>query len=180
MTTISKIGNVIIGLIMIVMGVFLVMMPEFVMTIVVMLTGLSFMASGIKSLFFFFTLGRSMVDGRMSLYRGLILLDLGLFTCTFAITNIYYTVLYIAGVTLFTGVVDLLRAREAYQSRSPSWRFPAVNGLTRTGLAIAVIISGFGFKSVIIAMIVYGAGLIYSGIVRIVSSLRKTAIVYIQ
>ncbi len=180
MTAVRRVSNILISLIEIMMGLLIILLPEFALPAVITLTGLSFIARGIQSLYFYFSLGRSMVGGRAALYRGLLYLDLGLFTCTFALSNIYYTVLYITGVTLFSGLVDMLRAAEAAKGHSPSWVFPLVNGITYIVLGVAVIITGFAGQSVILAMYVYGGGLIYAAIVRIVTSLRKTAIVYIQ
>ena len=84
MTAVRRVSNILISLIEIMMGLLIILLPEFALPAVITLTGLSFIARGIQSLYFYFSLGRSMVGGRAALYRGLLYLDLGLFTCTFA------------------------------------------------------------------------------------------------
>ena len=53
-------------------------------------------------------------------------------------------------------------------------------GITNILLALIVLTCGIGFGSLRIAVWVYSIGLIYSSVLSIISSSRKTEIVYIQ
>ena len=53
-------------------------------------------------------------------------------------------------------------------------------GITNILLALIVVINGIAFGRLRITVWIYSIGLIYSSILRIISSLRKTEIVYIQ
>ena len=48
--------------------------------LVLLMLGLSLTAQGIRSIVFYFNMARHMVDGRSILYKGVILLDFGIFT----------------------------------------------------------------------------------------------------
>ena len=180
MTRVKRVFNVLTGLLMLIMGVLLILDPWNGLYVVVDITGLMFTLRGIRGLFYYFSMARSMVGGRSALYRGMLYLDLGIFTGVVAGVNTAYLVLYVAGLGLFTGAVDLLRAVEARRGHSPSWKFPMAYGLTNIALAVVVIVIGITQHSVTPAVIAYAIGLIYSAVVRIASAFRKTAIVYIQ
>ena len=121
-----------------------------------------------------------MVGGKRVLYRGIIYLDIGIFTSAVADSAQIYIVLYLAVIHAFNGFIDVMRAREAYGLGSPGWKGTALNGVTNVIIAAVVIAGGFILHSVRVVMYIYAAGLIYSGVVRIATSLRKSAIVYIQ
>ena len=53
-------------------------------------------------------------------------------------------------------------------------------GITNIALALIVVICGIAFGRLSIAVWVYSVGLIYSSVLNIISSFRKTEIVYIQ
>ena len=48
--------------------------------LVILLLGLSLIGFGLRTLFFYFTMARHMVDGRSTLYIGVLVLDFGVLT----------------------------------------------------------------------------------------------------
>jgi uncharacterized membrane protein HdeD (DUF308 family) len=162
---------------MMIMAIFLIMDPQDGYLIVMGLLGLSMTVSAIAELYYYFTMARFMVGGKVSLYRGVILLDFAFITGTIDDLPSFFVLLYLVGIHLFTGLVEFLRANEARRYGAKHWRMKLVHGFVDVVIAIACIIY---INNQEIAVIIYSLGVIYSGLVRITSSFKKTAIVYIQ
>lgn len=180
MTLWQKIKNVLLGLVMIALSVVMVLDARTGFDIIAVIVSVGLFYLGIKSLIFYQTMARHMVGGRIQLYRGVILLDLGVFMMSLDSIPQAYIVLYLMGIHAFAGIVDLLRARESRHMDSPEWKSSLVYGIGNIAMAVLCIISGVILKSVHLVVYVYAAGLVYSGIARIINALKKTAIVYIQ
>ena len=73
--------------------------------------------------------------------------------------------------------VSMLRANESrrYGAR---WRMKMAFGVTNVLLAIAVVVGSVVFREPLITVGIYGAGLIYSAVLRIASAFKRTDIVY--
>ena len=85
----------------------------------------------------------------------------------------------VALLHIFTGAVSILRANESrrYGAR---WRMKMAFGVTNVLLAVAVVVGTVVFREPFITVGIYGAGLIYSAVLRIASAFKRTDIVYIQ
>lgn len=177
MSAVQKVKNVIVGLLIILCGVFMIRDPDSGYSVAVLILTVSLVLYGLKQIIYYFTMAIRLVGGKMVLYKGIILLDLGLFTLMLSDMPRMYVVLYLLACHLFSGVVDVLRALEAKKLEAPSWKRNFTLGLINIIIAVACL---FFMKSNRILMYVYGCGLIYSAIVRIVSAFRRTAIVYVQ
>ena len=110
------------------------------------------------------------------LYLAVIVLDFGVFVMMLTSVQKTYLILYLVVVYAFSGVVDILRAMEAKKYQAPTWKFSLISGILCVVVAIACIVFIHSTK---VIMILFSAGLIYSAIVRIVTALRKTEMVYI-
>ena len=139
----------------------------------------SLVFSGLRSLIFYFTMARHMVDGRSCLYKGLILLDLGIFTLTVINNPQVFIIFYVLGVNAFTGVIDILRALEAKKLQSPSWRLNLAGGVINILFALASAVFGFFQKNMQVLTDIYVIGLLWSAAAKLISAFRKTAIVYV-
>ena len=78
---VSKVGKI--ATITIVISIFMMSLPERGYQLAALIISVSFTISGLRTLIYYFTMSRFMVGGKRILFRGLILLDLGLFTSTF-------------------------------------------------------------------------------------------------
>ena len=70
-----------------------------------------------------------------------------------------------------------MRAMEAKRLQAASWKMSLIHGIVNVvmaGLCLAFI------GTVEVAVEIYAAGLVYSGIIRIIQAFRKTTVVYIQ
>ena len=180
MTIWQRVKDVLAGLAMIALSVLMVMDAKAGFEIVCAILCFGMIFLGIKSLVYYRTMARHMVGGRMQLYRGIVLLDLGIFTLSLNTIPTAYVILYLMGIHAFAGIVDILRANESKEMDNPAWKNSLVTGLGN--LIMAVLCVGFGIiqKKVDTVVYIYAAGLVYSGIVRIVNAFKKTAVVYIQ
>jgi len=111
------------------------------------------------------------------MYIGVMILNLGLVTVTMSSVSSFYVMLYLIAVHGFSGVMGLLHGLESRKLGSDTWAFPLIDGIVNILIAVACVIF---IGSMSIAVYIFGAGLIYSGIVRIVNAFRRTAIVYVQ
>ncbi len=180
MTIWQKIKNVLAGLGMIALAVLMILDSEFGFKMIFLIMSLGLFFLGVKSLIFYHTMARHMVGGRMQLYRGIILLDLGVFTMSLNSIPDAYIVLYLMGIHMFAGIVDILRARENKALDSPAWKSSLVYGLGNILMAGLCIASGVILKRSDIVVYVYAAGLVYAGIARIIDATRRTAVIYMQ
>ena len=121
-----------------------------------------------------------MVGGKLMLFIGIIALDAGMLSLSFNNSPREYIIVYLLVTYAFSGLVDILRARESRQLGAQSWRLKMAGGLTNLALAFLAGVFGIAFNATVIVSFLYGAGLLYSGIMRIVSAFRRTSIVYIQ
>lgn len=130
---------------------------------------------GIRSLGFYFSMARSMVGGKIFLFRGIIALDLGMFATSLHEIPAIYVLIYLLVGHLFSGVVDVLRAMEARRMGS-RWRLNIAYGAANILLAVTC---SFCFRDPTLLTYVYAAGLFYSACLRFAQAFRRTAIVYI-
>ncbi len=177
MTKASRIGNILIGLIMLALGAFMALDPQDGYPVIILILGLTLLFSGLRSLIYYFTMAKHMVGGRSVLYRAVIVLDIGLFTLSLTKIPLIFIVLYLAAMHGFAGIVDILSAREAKKLRAGSWKLNFSHGVINVIMAVLCLIF-LGTEAV--AAEIYALGLMYSGLIRIIQALRRTAVVYIQ
>ena len=144
-----------------------------------LLLSLALVMFGLRNLIYYFTMARHMVEGRKILYLGVIALDFGVFTLTIADHRGVFIALYLLGFYAFSGVLDILRAREARQFEAPSWRLNLAEGIANIGVAVAAVVFGLFLGNMRDVTIIYAAGLFYSALLNMISAFQKTAIVYI-
>ncbi len=162
---------------MLALGGAMVAFPEGAFKVVVLIIGAGLIAMGVKNLFYYFTMAMHMVGGKLSLYKGIILVDFGILTCSLSDVPQIYVVLYLAVLHAFSGLVEILRALEAKRYGGRSWRMKLGHGIVNVAICLICIVK---FKQPDISVIIYGLGLAYSGLVTVVSSFKKTTLVYIQ
>ena len=153
--------------------------PKDGLSIAAGLLSLTMLLSGVQTLLYYVSMARHMVGGRMQLYQGVILLDMGMFTLSLVDEPRLYIILYLLGIHAFAGLVDILRGLEARRNGGPNWRWKTAYG--GINLAIGVLALGCAFfqGSVRMVTMLYAGGLVYAALLQITSLFRRTAIVYI-
>ena len=177
MTKIKRITEIIIGLIMVAYGLIMISFQDDAYRAAVSLLSLTFAFMGLKYLFYYFTMARFMVNGRMILYKGVILFDFGLVSASLIDMPKIYLLTYLVSIHALTGAVDILRAMEARRFGARSWKLKFSHGIGNLILAACCLIF---IKKINIAVNIFAIGLIYSGIIRIITAFRKTSLIYIR
>ena len=154
----------------------LIIAPEECYDLIIIGLGVMFIVIAISTLSYYFTMARFMVGGRISLFQGIAILDLGVVTMSLTNVQHYYILLYLIIIHAIAGLIGLGHALESKRAGA-SWRLKSVHGIMDIAMAVICIIF---IRRMSIAVIVFGIGLIYSGVMRIVSACRRTAFVYIQ
>ena len=178
MTMLQKTASVIWGILSVVLAIFIIMTPgadNYYYVLWLITIGL--LVTGISKLFYYFSMARFMVGGKLSLYEGVILTDAAMFTISLSDVPRFYIILYLAIIHAFSGLVEILRSREAGSYKAKGWFFKLMHGLVNIALALACIIY---IRRANTAAFIYAVGLIYSGIIRIVTAFRRSTLVYIQ
>ena len=177
MTRFQKIRETVLGLIMIFAAVVMMLAPSEGYAVIILIIGVVYTLRGLSTVIYYFMMARFMVGGRSSLYAGIIMLDFGILTCSLTDVPHYYIFVYLIAIHGFSGIVEVLRSLEARRAGAGSWRLKMGHGL----LNIAITVVCFVYiRQTNVAVFVYSLGLIYSGVLRIISSMRKTKMVYIQ
>ena len=177
MTKAGRVKNVIVGLIMILTGILIGAFGEKAYWVIITVLGASLVVYGIRLIVFFAKMARHMVGGRSILYRAVITLDIGLFTLSLTDVPSIILVMYLAGVHGFSGIIDILRAAESRKLQAPRWKLEMCSGAVNVIIALLCIVF---IEKIAVAVMIYGAGLIYSGVIRIIQAFRRTAVIYIQ
>ena len=180
MTRTEHIVNFFRGIMSILLALVLFFFPGDGLPFVLKLLSVSLSIRGLRSLVYYLSMARFAVGGKIMLYQGIFLLDLGVSIWALAETLSIYLVIYVAAMNVFSGLVAILRARESSKTGSPHWRLAAAYGITSILMAAAIVISCFGLGRPGLALYVYAVGMIYSGVLQIIGATRKTAIIYIQ
>lgn len=176
MSKVQRVKNLITGIIMIICAAVMVLAPEFGYSMVVAILSVSMFLVGIRSLLYYFFMARHMVGGQIMLYKGIILFDLGMLSMMLTSLPKVYVIIYLAAVNLLSGGMDMLGAIDA-RRMGGSWRLKFAAGLVSIVIALGCIAFA-GNTEVMVCF--YCIGLVYSAVLRIISSFRRTAIVYVQ
>ena len=177
MTKLQRIKEIMIALIMI-LGAFVMMSyPKESYPLIVIILAFFFMARGISSIWYFITMARFMVGGRESLFMGVIWLDFGVLTGSLTSVPHYYVLFYLIGIYGFAGVVRVLRTLETRRTGSSSWKLKLAHGIIDIAMALLCIIF---IKQLNITGIIFGIGVMYSAVMRIVTACRRTAFIVIE
>ena len=173
MTMGQKLRNVSAGIVMLIMAVILIIDPEDGYDNVIFLLSVSLMISGLSTLIYYLLMARFMVGGRFILFKGLLVFDAGFFTLTLSDVPRFYVILYLVAVHAFAGFIGILRAVEVMRQGSKSWKLKLSQGIFDMLLASMCVIF---ISRITTVLIIYTMGMVYSGIMRIVSAFRKNDI----
>ena len=176
MSKFARVKNVVFGILTVFVGLMLMLAPEDGFYVIVMILSIGLLIAGIKEIVFYFSMAINMVGGKRSFYKGIIILEAAIFTISLYDIPKFFIMLYLIGIHGFSGVVEIMRAVEAKKNGS-SFTLKLIQGSLDIIMALCCAVF---IKNGNIGTYIYSVGLINSAIFRIVSSFKKTAIVYIQ
>ena len=161
---------------MILFGILLFVSPDDSYVLVISILSLTFALMGFRNLVYYFTMARFMVNGRLILFKGVILLDFGLLSASLIDMPKISLIIYLVVIHAFSGLIEILRAMEA-KGYGASWKLKLSHGIVDILLALCCLVF---IRMANMAIYIYAAGLIYSASIRIITAFRRTALVYIQ
>ena len=172
----KRVLNVIASLIILALGVFMLLDPKNSYKLVVLLLMITLIVKGLRLLVYYFKMARHTVGGIVFLYQGVLLLDAGIFALSLDNVPVVYTMLYLIVCMLVAGGIDVMRSNQARIMETGKWKLQMVYGAGNIILSILGII--FIFSGTWVA-IIYAVSLLHSGVCRMITAFRKTAVVYI-
>lgn len=176
----QRISKIITGVLLAIAGLLFILLDDEKYTLLLAGIIIYLLFCGIKMMIYYLTMARLMVGGKSILYKSVILLDLAVFTASFTSLSPLYLILYLVGIYIAAGVLDILRSLEAKKLDAPEWKIKFASGLFNILLGAAAGVSWLLFRSAEVSTFIYGGGLIWSGITGIASAFRRTKSVYIQ
>lgn len=177
MSKFDRIKNIIIGIAVIVISVYMLAVPSTGYYMANLILGVVLLINGIKQFIYFFSMGIHMIGGKMILYRALITMDLSFFILTIGGIGQRYMMVYFIIYYLFAGIIIIFRAYESRKAEAGFWKWKLMHGIVKVTVAIMCIIYN-NSEDVMLYLLCFG--LIISAVMRIGMALKKTAIIYIQ
>ena len=175
MTNLQRFRAILGAMIMIIFSAAVIYRPQYGFTLVAAVLSIMMLLRGIRALVYYFTMARNMVGGKLQLFRGIILMDIGLFFTTLDDVPRLYVVIYLLIANAFSGFLDVLHALEAKRLEG-AWKMEMAVGATQILSALACVVC-IGRPNVLVY--VYAGGLAYSAVIRLISAFRRTGIIYI-
>lgn len=180
MNRFQRIKEIMFGTVLIALAILLALVPENSIQPAAFIISLSLLVYGGRLMWNYYSMARHMVGGKATLYQSIIVLDIALFSFSVTTISPAAVAIYLMLIFAFSGAIDILRALESMKSGVSTWKVRFIIGCVRIVAAIGLLIAGAFFHSVKILVIGYCVDLVYTGIVRIVRAVRRTAIIYIQ
>ena len=177
MTIIQRIRDIVIGLLLVICGIILIVLSDYDYLVVCTILFLSLFLYGFRNLIYYFSMARYMVGGQRVLIQAVVILDLALFSISLTYIPKTFVIIYLVAIYAFAGGIDVMRAMEAKKYRASTWKIKMAQGIINLLIALACLIF---IKSPNTVAVIYGVGLIYSAVVRVYLSFRKTETVFIQ
>lgn len=176
MTIWQRLRKMLWGILMILIGLALIFFGEEAYMVIIGIFSLTLEIMGLRMLWFYFRMARHMVGGRNILFRGILFFDFGVFTGSLAWVPRMYILMYLAGMLIFSGVIDLLNAREAKAIES-SWKLKTFQGGCKEVIAAGCLIF---MRSGTRVVYICALGFIFSAIMNIINSFRRTKVITID
>ena len=172
-----RVWNIIVAIFMIQSAILLMFVQDIAFELIAVGVGLILTFYGIKYLFYYLTHAQHMVGGKWILLAGLLLFDFGIFASVLVDQSRFITIIYVISGHLVAGGLGIVRAVSNKGDGNPGWKIDLAQGI---GNLILVALCLIFINHVEIPVFIYSAGVIYSAILKIVQSCKRTAIVYVQ
>ena len=177
MSKTRRVWNIIGAAFEIVIALLLMQIPDFAFEIIALFIAIILIIYGIKYIVYYLTHAQHMIGGKWLLLVGLILFDAGAF-----ITLLYdmaqtILIVYVVVVHFVAAIINLARAVSNKGDGNPGWKIDLAQGIGNIAQVVLCIVF---IKWVEVPVFIYCIGIIYSAILTIISSCKRTAIVYVQ
>ena len=177
MTTLQRAQAVALAVLQTAAAVFMIIDPDDGFYVIAAIMSISLLLLGVRLIWYYFTLAIHMVGGRKMFYFGVLLLDFGMFVLSLGDIPRIWVLLYLLVTHAFSGMVELLRIREARHSGGRVSKLLLTLGIANILTALLCIVF---IRSTRAAVYIYSAGLIYGAVIRIINAVRETRIIFIE
>ena len=177
MIKMRKIGNLLVGIYLLLAGGVMLLVPEQGTEIAMALLSLALIIIGIRGLILYFTMAKHMVGGKYILYLNFVLLDFGLVSGSMVSQSKIYIMVYLIIAHAFVGVVGLLRSFEERRFGVGTWKIKFIYALLNISIVLACL---FYFRSVDTLVRICGLGILLNGLTEILKIARREEVVYVQ
>ncbi len=177
MGKIKRVWNVISGIVVILFAMFAILIPEIAFIFIGFIAAALLLIRGVRYIIYYLTMAQHMVGGKIIMFYGVFLFDLGFFAMTIFSEAKAVILIYLTAGHAISGGIDMIRSIRNRKDGYSSWRTDMIQGIGNILIAVICVIF---VNSIDILVYVYSLGLIYLAIIRIVRAFRRSAIVYIQ
>ena len=177
MSKMRRMWNILAAIFMIQSALFLMFVPDIAFELIAVFVGIMLTYYGLKYLIYYLTHAQHMVGGKRMLLVGLIMFDLGVSATVLYDQARFIMIIYVVGANLVYAVLGIARAIGNKKDGNSGWKIDFAQGIGNIILASLCLIF---INHVEIPVFIYSAGVIYSAVLKIIASCRRTAIVYVQ
>ena len=173
MITSTRILNLLHAIALIFLIMLLLAIPDIAPQLIAGVLGLTLIVLGIRSLISYVVTFRHMIRGKLTLYMGVLTLDMGLLIMHVQSNSRLIILIFLLGFRLFSGAINLA---QALQSRKigGQWRFKAVTGILNLGIALVGLLFIRHTETLIY---IYSIGLAFSAVEKIIAAFRKPVLI---
>lgn len=174
MTNGAQLRGIFVGLLMIICGAAVILFDGAEQWIPIVL-GCMLCWRGISTLFSYFSVLRRTVASERVMWIGIIIFDLGVLALVTYDRPTFVIVTYLVVTHVVEGGINFARGILS-RADDPRWRESVLMGLLRLCIAISCIVFMHDYAML---DIIWGLGFMVEGIMRIASSLRPTAVLFV-
>ena len=180
MTKFRRVLTFLSGLFTILFGILMLCAGSNGLLLIASVIGASICIYAIRMLSYYSGMARHMVDGKITLYLGIVALCLGIFTLSLIDGSEFLLIMYLIGLYIFNGGVELMRGLESKKYKAPGWIRKIIYGGVCIVIGIISLVAGLFFRSLDLLVYLYAVALFISGGIRIGQAFKRTAVVYIS
>ena len=177
MSKTRRVWNIIIAVLNIQGAIILMLIPNIAFLFIAISVGLMLMWRGLKYLTYYITHANHMVGGKRVLLVGLFLFDFGVFVTILIDEPQAIMIIYVVAIHLVAAILNIIRAVGNKKDGNPGWKIDLAQFI---GNLAQVVLCLIFIKHVEIPVFIYCIGEIYASVLKIITSCKKTAIVYVQ
>lgn len=177
MSMLQRIEYILAGLVKILFGILLICLPFKSYAPISRIIAAVLILTGLRNLVFYLMMARHMVGGKIILFIGMLFMDFGIFSYSLVERPRLFLLSYLIVSHFFWGGINIAKSVGEKRNLAPAWRVDCLQGILHLLIIGATI---FNIHSIRMLVILFCAGIIYSGVGHIVSVFRSTGIVYIQ
>lgn len=177
MSKTKRVWNIFVAFFTIFGALVLMLVPDLAFSLIAACVGLMLTLRGLKFLIYYVTHAQHMVGGKRLLLVGLILFDMGVFASLIYDQTQFLTIIYVIAIHIVWVVLRFARAVSNKGDGNPGWKIDLAQGI---GNLIQVILCLVFINSIEIPVFIYCIGVIYTAVLKIIASCKRTAIVYVQ